>query len=96
MIQTQEGTAVKKEPFKDFESAMAVLEAKVKALEDGSLPLEDAIRVFEEGMGASRFCARKLEEAEQRVEILVREPDGTLRKEPFCPEDTDRGPASGG
>ena len=74
---------MKKEVYKDFESALAALEQKVKALEEGNLPLEEALKVFEEGMGVAEFCSRKLQEAEQKVEILLKKPDGSVRKESF-------------
>jgi exodeoxyribonuclease VII small subunit len=57
--------------IKDFESAIAELEALVKTLEDGDLPLEKSLELFERGVQLSRFCHSKLEEAERRVEILT-------------------------
>jgi len=72
-------------PFKDFETALAALEQKVKQLEEGNLPLEEALRVFEEGMALSEFCGQKLHEAEQKVEILLKRADGGLAREPFAP-----------
>lgn len=74
---------MKKEAYKDFESALSALEQKVKALEEGNLPLDEALKVFEEGMGIADFCARKLQEAEQKVEILLKKPDGSVKKENF-------------
>ena len=56
--------------IKDFESAIAELETIVKRLEDGDLPLEKSLELFERGVQLSRFCHSKLEEAERRVEIL--------------------------
>lgn len=72
-------------PFKDFETALGALEQKVKQLEEGNLPLEEALRVFEEGMALSAFCGQKLHEAEQKVEILTKRSDGSLAPEPFSP-----------
>lgn len=72
-----------KEPQKDFESALVELEEKVRALEEGSLPLDEALRVFEEGVGLSSFCTRKLQEAEQRVELLLKQPDGSVARAPM-------------
>ena len=57
--------------IKDFESAIAELEAIVKRLEDGDLPLEKSLELFERGVQLSRFCHSKLEEAERRVELLT-------------------------
>ena len=56
--------------IQDFESAIAELEAIVKRLEGGDLPLEQSLELFERGVQLSRFCHSKLEEAERRVEIL--------------------------
>jgi exodeoxyribonuclease VII small subunit len=57
--------------IKDFESAIDELETIVKRLEDGDLPLEKSLELFERGVQLSRFCHSKLEEAERRVEILT-------------------------
>jgi exodeoxyribonuclease VII small subunit len=57
--------------IKDFESAIAELETIVKRLEEGDLALEKSLELFERGVQLSRFCHAKLEEAEQRVEILT-------------------------
>ena len=56
--------------IKDFESAIAELETIVKRLEDGDLPLEKSLELFERGVQLSRFCHAKLEAAERRIEIL--------------------------
>jgi exodeoxyribonuclease VII small subunit len=56
--------------IKDFESALAELETIVKKLEDGDLPLEKSLELFERGVQLSRFCHSKLEAAERRIEIL--------------------------
>jgi exodeoxyribonuclease VII small subunit len=65
-----------------FEDAMARLEQIVHALEAGNLSLDDSLRAFEEGTSLLRLCTRRLEEAERRIEILVRE-DGELKTQPF-------------
>ena len=56
--------------IKDFESAIGELEKIVKQLEEGDLPLDKSLALFERGVALSRFCHTKLEEAERRVEIL--------------------------
>ena len=56
--------------IKDFESAIAELESIVKALEDGDLPLEKSLELYERGVQLSRFCHARLDEAERRIEIL--------------------------
>ena len=56
--------------IKDFEAAIAELESIVKKLEEGDLPLEQSLRLYERGVELSRFCHSRLEEAERRIEIL--------------------------
>jgi exodeoxyribonuclease VII small subunit len=65
-----------------FEDGMAQLEELVTQLEAGDLALEEALRAFESGVGLVRVLNEQLTEAEQRVEILTRAPDGTLRRRP--------------
>jgi exodeoxyribonuclease VII small subunit len=65
-----------------FEDAMRELEDIVKRLESGDLPLEESLKIFEKGVTLSRFCFNKLEEAEKRVSILIKD-EGGIRKEPF-------------
>lgn len=72
--------------YKDFESALKALEEIVLKLEGGDLPLDEALRLFEEGVRLSRFCNSKLEEAERKVEILSRERNGELKPVEFKPE----------
>ncbi|MBD3309208.1 exodeoxyribonuclease VII small subunit [candidate division KSB3 bacterium] len=66
-----------------FEKALQTLEESVQQLETGNLPLEKALEVFERGVTMSRICAKKLDEAEQKVELLLNvtdegEPQTTL------------------
>jgi exodeoxyribonuclease VII small subunit len=56
--------------IKDFETALTELDAIVKKLEDGDIPLEQSLQLFERGVQLSRFCHARLEEAERRIEIL--------------------------
>ena len=56
--------------IKDFETAIAELESIVKKLEEGELPLEQSLALYERGVQLSRFCHARLEEAERRLEIL--------------------------
>jgi exodeoxyribonuclease VII small subunit len=65
-----------------FEEAMVRLEQIVHALEAGNLSLDDSLRAFEEGTALLRVCTRRLEEAERRIEVLMRE-DGELKAQPF-------------
>ena len=59
-----------------FEAALKQLEAAVDRLEEGTLPLSEALRVFEEGLTASNCCRDLLENARQRVDVLLRDSDG--------------------
>ena len=56
--------------IKDFEAAIAELDAIVKKLEDGDLALEKSLELYERGVQLSRFCHSRLEEAEKRIEIV--------------------------
>ena len=56
--------------IKDFEGAIAELETIVKKLEEGDLPLEKSLELYERGVQLSRFCHARLEDAEKRIEIL--------------------------
>ena len=68
---------------KKFETAMARLEEIVQGLEQGDLPLEQSLKLFEEGVKLSRICNKRLEEAERKVEILFKDKDGALKPRPF-------------
>ena len=68
---------------KRFEDALKQLEEIVKDLETGDLSLEDSLKNFEKGMSLIKFCSEKLEEAEQKVNILVKESDGKYSTQPF-------------
>lgn len=69
-----------------FEEALARLEQVVRELETGELPLEKAIDHFQEGMKLAKLCREKLDQAEQKIEMLVQE-NGEFLKKPFNPED---------
>jgi exodeoxyribonuclease VII small subunit len=66
--------------IKDFEAAIAELESIVKKLEEGDLPLEKSLELYERGVQLSRFCHSRLEEAERRIEIVNER--GELRPAP--------------
>ncbi len=78
----------KPEPPKkpDFERSLARLEEVVRRLESPQLSLDEAMKLFEEGVALSRECQKQLEEAEGKVEILLKKADGKLVAEPFEPE----------
>lgn len=73
-----------------FEEAIKRLEEIVAELEKGEVPLDKTLSLFEEGVRLSCFCREKLDEAEKRIDILLKEEGGILRREPFSfqPEDT--------
>jgi exodeoxyribonuclease VII small subunit len=71
----------------DFERSLTRLEEVVKRLESADLSLDEAMRLFEEGVKLSRECQKQLEEAEGRVEILLKKADGKIAAEPFDPGD---------
>ncbi len=75
--------AEKQETKPTFEACMERLEQIVKQLEQGDLPLERSLELFEEGMKISGVCRRQLEEAENKVELLVKKGDGKVVAEPF-------------
>ena len=70
----------------DFEHSLARLEEVVRRLESPQLSLDEAMKFFEEGVALSRECQKQLEEAEGKVEILLKKADGKLVAEPFEPE----------
>jgi exodeoxyribonuclease VII small subunit len=69
-------------PVESFEACLDELEKVVKELESGDLSLERSLELFERGMSLSETCRKQLEEAETRVEVLVRK-EGKLAAEPF-------------
>jgi exodeoxyribonuclease VII small subunit len=72
-----------------FEDCLARLEQIVGALEAGNLPLEDSLKVFEEGIALARHCARYLDDAERRIEVLVKDETGATTAQPFVVESED-------
>lgn len=67
---------------KTFEASLSELEQIVKQLEDGDLPLEESLKLFETGVKLSRECRERLANAERRIEVLIRESDGSISLEP--------------
>jgi exodeoxyribonuclease VII small subunit len=72
---------------KNFEASLARLEEIVKKLEKGDLPLEQSLKLFEEGVKLARVCNKRLEEAERKVEILLKDNEGKLAPKPFEEEE---------
>lgn len=67
----------------NFEDTMAKLEDIVQALEKGDLNLDDSIKKFEEGMELSKNISTYLENAEKKINILVKDEEGNLKEEQF-------------
>ena len=63
-------------PTPSFEAALKQLEEVVQKLEKGELPLEDSLKLYEDGIRLSRLCHGKLEEAEGRIEVLLKDARG--------------------
>lgn len=70
-----------------FEEAMAELERVVARLESGDLTLEAALADFQRGIELVRYCTRKLDEAERKVELLVAGASGETETRPFATEE---------
>ena len=69
-----------------FDESLKKLEVIVEQLEKGDLALEDSLKLFEEGVGLSAACKKELDEAEGKVQILIKQRDGSLKAEPFLNE----------
>lgn len=83
---SQTGKPIKPE---SFEKNLERLDAIVQQLEDADLPLEKAMQLYEEGMKLSEVCQKQLEEAEGRVEILMKKAGGKITAEPFDPGESE-------
>ena len=59
-----------------FEASLAALEQIVRELERGDLPLEKSLELFEQGVRLSRECQERLQAAERRIEVLLRDGEG--------------------
>lgn len=66
-----------------FEEALKRLQEVVEKLEKGDLPLEDAMDCFSEGIKLAQFCHKKLEEAESKVQVLLKDQQGGWASAPF-------------
>lgn len=73
----------------DFEKSLDELETLVRNLEQGELSLDQSLTAFERGVKLTRACQQALKSAEQRVEQLVQNDDGTLETRPFSADDAD-------
>ena len=71
---------------KTFETSLEELERIVRELEQGELTLEKSLELFEQGVKLSRECQERLNQAERRIEILMRDNQGRATARPFDPE----------
>jgi exodeoxyribonuclease VII small subunit len=93
--------SVPEAPAPPFEEALRRLEEIVAKLEKGELTLEESLGLYEQGIGLARNCHAKLEEAEGRIEVLIKDARGGLvtdakgkpRTRPFASDEDDDGPA---
>ena len=76
---------------KSFETQLAALERVVRELERGDLPLEESLKLFEEGVRLSRDCQERLNQAERRIEVLLRDSEGRPVLGEFDEEDAGGG-----
>lgn len=66
-----------------FEESLKRLETVVDQLEKGELTLEESLKLFEEGVNLTANCKKELDAAEGKVQMLVKQRDGSLKAEPF-------------
>lgn len=72
-----------------FEKNLERLDSIVHQLEDADLPLEKALQIYEEGMKLSEVCQKQLQEAEGRIQVLMKRAGGKIVAEPFEPEENE-------
>jgi exodeoxyribonuclease VII small subunit len=84
---TGKKTDAEKRP--DFEKSLGRLEEVVQRLEGANLSLDEAMKLFEEGVELARECQKQLTEAESRVEMLLKKANGNMVAEPFPAEKSD-------
>lgn len=70
-----------------FEDAMKKLEEIVGRMEKGDIPLDESLKLFEEGVKLTRFCSKELQKAEKKVEMLTKDSEGKLVAVPFEEEE---------
>jgi exodeoxyribonuclease VII small subunit len=73
----------------EFEKAFQKLETIVQRLEAEELPLDESLKLFEEGIGLSRFCHQRLEEVEKKIELILADAKGQPVTEPFEEDEDD-------
>ncbi len=73
----------------EFEKAFKELETIVQRLESEELPLDESLRLFEQGINLSRFCHQRLEEVEKKIELILADAKGQPRTQPFAVTEED-------
>jgi exodeoxyribonuclease VII small subunit len=74
---------MKERPLQNFEESLKKLEAIVAQMERGDVTLEDSIKLFEEGTKLAEQCKQQLADAEGKIEILIKQRNGAMKREPF-------------
>ncbi|MAS86799.1 MAG: exodeoxyribonuclease VII small subunit [Micavibrio sp.] len=69
-----------------FEQALGELETIVRQLENGSAPLAESISAYERGTDLKKYCESKLKEAQEKIEKISLNPDGSIKTEPLDPQ----------
>ena len=72
---------------KTFESSLGELERIVRKLEDGEMSLDESLKLFEDGVKLSRECQERLDQAERRIEVLLKDADGNLALQNLVPDE---------
>jgi exodeoxyribonuclease VII small subunit len=75
---------MKEPPLQNFEESLKKLEGIVAQMERGDIALEDSVKLFEEGTKLSEQCKQQLADAEGKVEILIKQRNGAMKREPFA------------
>ena len=90
MAKRKKSSEKSSEPGPSLEEALERLESIARRLEEEEkLSLDESLRLFEEGVALSRQCGQRLQEAEQKVEILLRQADGNLEEQEYEVEDVE-------
>lgn len=66
-----------------FEDGLKKLEDIVKTLDNGNIPLDEALNLFKDGLALTRDLSKRLDEIEKKVEVLIRKEDGSMERRPF-------------
>lgn len=70
--------------LQNFEESLKKLESIVAQMERGDVTLEDSVKLFEEGSKLAEYCKQQLSDAEGKVEILIKQRNGAMKREPFA------------